>query len=114
MQKYDIINALITKNKYAKYLEICTPNSGLRFGYIDRKPLRWRHRLVYRCPAGFDDGLEITFRSQDESIGQLLDPALPYDLIFVDSFHTLECSLSDLMLALDLLRPGGTIVVNDC
>lgn len=114
MQKFEIVNALIAKNGYDKYLEISTPSTGFRFSRIDRTALRWRHRLVYRCPRTYLDGSEITFRSEDEEIRHLLDPALPYDIIFVDPFHTFECSLRDLQSALAMLQPGGAIVVHDC
>jgi hypothetical protein len=114
MRKYDIVNALIAKNRYTRYLEICTPSTGLQFSRIDRSQLRWCHRLLYRCPEGFRDNCEITFRSEDEHVGHLLDPALGYDVILVDSFHTFECSMRDLKLALGVLRPGGAIVVHDC
>lgn len=114
MQKYEIVNALIAKNGYSKYLEICTPSTGLRFSRIDPTPLLWRHRLVYRCPASFTDGSEISFRSNDEEIAHLLDSTLPYDIVFVDAYHTFDCSLRDLQSALSMLRPGGAIVVHDC
>jgi hypothetical protein len=114
MQKYEIVNALIARNSYGRYLEICTPSTGFRFSRIDRTHLHWCHRLMYRCPPGFTDGSEITFRSGDEHIGHLLDPALPYDLIFLDPHHTFECSMRDLQSALAMLRPQGAIVVHDC
>jgi len=112
MRKYDIVNALIATNGYTRYLEICTPTTGFHFSRIRR--IHCRHRLIYRCRPGFRDGSEITLRSADDQINHLLDPALPYDLIFLDSYHTFECSLRDLESALALLRPGGAIVVHDC
>jgi hypothetical protein len=114
MRKYEIVNALITRNRYHRYLEICTPTTGFRFSHIHRSGLHWRHRLMYRCPPSFQDGSEITFRSADDRISHLLDPALPYDLIFLDPHHTFECSMRDLQAALAMLRPEGTIVVHDC
>jgi len=114
MRKFDIVNALIAKNRYTKYLEICTPSTGLRFSRVDESVLCWRHRLLYRCPAGYRDGAEITFRSEGDEISHLLDQAMAYDLIFVDPYHTFECSMRDLQTALKMLRPGGTIVVHDC
>lgn len=114
MRKYEIVNALIAANAYTRYLEICTPIAGQRFSRIDRGRLRCRHRLMYRCPPNFQDGSEITFRSADNRISHLLDPALPYDLIFIDAHHTLDCSLRDLQTALEMLSPEGAIVVHDC
>lgn len=114
MRKYEIVNALIVRHRYRRYLEICTPSTGLRFSQIQQPRLHWCHRLMYRCPPRFQDGSEITFRSADDQISHLLDPALPYDIIFVDPHHTFECSMRDLQSALAMLRPEGTIVVHDC
>jgi hypothetical protein len=114
MRKYEIVNILIAKNGYRRYLEIGTPLAGFRFSRIDRAQLNLCHRLMYRCPEGFHDGSEITFRSEDERISHLLNPAMSYDLIFIDAHHTLECSLRDLQAALEMLSPGGTIVAHDC
>ncbi len=114
MQKFEIVNALIAHRRYRSYLEICTPLTGFRFARVDRSRLKRCHRIMYNSPPEFDDGHEITFRSEDEHVGDLLDPAARYDLIFVDPHHTFECSLRDLNLASHLLEPGGTIVVHDC
>jgi hypothetical protein len=114
MRKYEIVNTLIAKNRYRRYLEIGTPLAGFRFSRIDRTNLSLCHRLMYRCPASFQDGAEITFRSQDDRISQLINPAMSYDLIFIDAHHTLECSLRDLQAALDMLSPEGAIVAHDC
>lgn len=114
MQKFGIVNALIARHHYRRYLEICTPLTGFRFARVNCSRLKRCHRLIYNCPPEFHDGHEITFRSKDEHVGHLLDPATHYDLIFVDPYHTFECSLRDLKLASALLEPGGTIVVHDC
>ncbi len=37
-----------------------------------------------------------------------------YDLVFVDPYHSYECSSSDLTAAFTLLRPGGIMVIHDC
>lgn len=114
MRKFEIVNALIARCGYRKYLEICTPTTGLLFGRVDRTRLQWKHRLVYRCPAEFNDGWEITFRSEHEQIGRSTTPAMRYDLIFIDPFHSFECSMRDLEFATDVLEPGGAIIVHDC
>jgi Methyltransferase domain len=116
MRKYEIVNTLIARNAYQTYLEICTAIAGQRFSRIDRGRLRHCHRLMYRCPTSFQDGSEITLRSTNDDISHLLkkDPAQPYDLIFIDAHHTLECSARDLQTALEMLSPAGAIVVHDC
>jgi hypothetical protein len=114
LQKYEIVNALVMKNGYESYLEICTTETGGRFWRIDRKRLRVCHRLLYRCPEEFADGEEITFRSAGDSIENLLDAGLKYDIVFLDSWHTFDCSMRDLETGLSVLREGGVMVVHDC
>jgi len=114
LQKYEIVNALVTKNGYESYLEICTSETGGRYWRIDKKRLRVCHRLLYRCPQEFADGEEITFRSADDSIENLLNAGLTYDVVFVDSWHTFDCSMRDLETGLSVLREGGVMVVHDC
>ena len=114
LQKYDIVNGLIGKNGYQTYLEICTAETGGQFYSITRRGLRIRHRLMYLCPQDFEDGEEITFRSCSEAIDSVLSKLLKYDVVFVDPWHTLECSRRDLETGLSVLREGGVMIVHDC
>jgi hypothetical protein len=114
LQKYDIINVLAKKNGHQSYLEICTTSTGGRFWKIDRKQLRVCHRLVYRCPEQFGDGDEITYRSADESIENLLPSHPWYDVVFVDPWHNFECSMRDLQAGLSVLQEDGVMIVHDC
>ena len=114
LQKYDMINALAKKNGYRSYLEICTTTTGGRFWKIDRKQLRICHRLLYRCPEQFADGDEITYRSASESIENLLPSGPWYDIVFVDPWHSFECSMRDLQAGLSVLREDGVMIVHDC
>lgn len=121
MEKYEIINALGRARTDPRYLEICTPTTGMRFTKVDPAIFPVRHRLLYRCPPIHHDGLEITFRTANETSHDLTralqaaDLATNgYDVIFVDPFHTYFAGITDLMGALCLLRPGGVLVVHDC
>lgn len=76
---------------------------------------------MYRCPAAFDDGLPITFRTESDGSQELIraihavQPETErYDIVFVDPWHTYRAGIADLHGALCLLRPGGIIVVHDC
>lgn len=63
--------------------------------------------------AGRSDGL---FTHEGDSTGQLkrlLGLGLTFDLIYVDGCHSYEYAKSDYELALKLLAPTGTIVVDD-
>jgi hypothetical protein len=116
--KVDLINELSAIYGYRKYLEICTPTTGGMYSGIDRARFSTCHRLMYRCPAEFNDGLPIDFRSSNLDISDCVKTIrareLKYDVILVDPFHEYEPSARDLREAVDLLNPAGTIIVHDC
>jgi hypothetical protein len=114
VKKFNLVNALIRRRSYRSYLEICTPLTGMTFHRVDKTSLHRSHRLMYRCPPGFSDGNEITFRSENDDIKGLLSLLGSYDIVFVDGWHTYECALRDLRAAFSKLSPGGAIVAHDC
>jgi len=116
--KADIINFWGGTRDYRTYLEICTPTTGGRYAEVDRSRYQTCHRLIYRCPVDFNDGMEIDFRSADlnidDCIKQIRAKNLHYDAVLIDAFHEYETSLRDLKMAIDLLSDGGTVLVHDC
>jgi hypothetical protein len=116
--KTDIINYLADARGYRSYLELCTSVTGNCYAAVEHSKFEVCHRLMYRCPDDFDDGLKIDFRSTDldvtECVRQIELDARRYDVVLVDGFHFYETASRDLALALDLLAVGGTIVVHDC
>lgn len=116
--KADLINEMSTIHGYRTYLEICTPTTGNIYGAVDRARYPTCHRLIYRCPAEFDDGMPIDFRSSNlditECVNFIRTRELEYDVILVDPFHEYEPSARDLKEAVNLLNPTGTIIVHDC
>src|SRR5450759_1992585 len=88
------------------------------YGAIDRARYSICHRLMYRCPAEFNDGLPIDFRSSNLDISECAKAVrageLKYDVILVDPFHEYEPSARDLSEAVNLLSSAGTIIVHDC
>ena len=116
--KVDLINELSAIHGYRKYLEICTPTTGNMYGAIDRARYSTCHRLMYRCPAEFNDGLPIDFRSSNLDISECVNAVrageLKYDVILVDPFHEYKPSARDLRGAINLLSSTGTIIVHDC
>src|ERR1017187_10832607 len=119
MTKYEIVNLLFRQYGLKSYLEICTPTIGLTYAMIDANQLVDRQRLVYNCPRKFNDGLECAFRTTAPSSHQLVLDILrnrrgAYDIVFVDPLHTYRATMTDLLGAFCLVRPGGVIVVNDC
>ncbi len=116
--KVEIIHHLSEINGYKNYLEVVTPSTGLAYANIDRSRFETCHRLMYRCPEGFDDGMEIDFRTNELDISkcvkEIKHQRTLYDIILIDSWHEYETSFRDLKDAFDLVRVGGSLVVHDC
>ena len=116
--KTDLINELAAVHGYRSYLEICTPTTGRLYATVDRDRYTTCHRLMYRCPDKFDDGLPIDFRTSGLDIERHLRVIRAverkYDVILVDPFHEYETTIRDLREACELLQPNGTILVHDC
>jgi hypothetical protein len=115
--KVEIVNHLAQIHGFRRYLEICTPTTGLKFADIDRARLS-AHRLMYHCPPGYSDGLAIDFQSGDADISSCLREIesgnLRYDIVLVDPYHEYDTSLRDLVAAFGLIEAGGFLVVHDC
>ena len=118
LSKTEIVNALTRKHGFSSYLEISTGKTGNHFAGVDRTQLTTCHRLVYRCPDDYSDGLEIDFRTRGVGISPFFDEVrhrgTTYDIVLVASSHTYECSMRDLSYALSALGDGGVLVVHDC
>ncbi len=116
--KSELINWLGWQRRLGRYLEVATRTTGLQFARISPRVFATIHRAMYRLPPDYDDGMPITWRTESEDSRTILEPLLGlpdrYDIIFVDSFHTYDCSRRDLELALTLLAPEGILVVHDC
>lgn len=118
MLKTEIINRLGAKHGLTRYLEICTPTTGTRYGEVDRRQFTIRRRLMYRWCPEVSDGFKIDYPVLGEAIepviADLHGQGLRYDVILVDPWHGYETSLRDMRLALSLLSEGGLLVVHDC
>jgi hypothetical protein len=118
LSKTEIVNALARKRGFSSYLEISTGKTGNHFADVDRTRFTTCHRLMYRCPDDYSDGLKIDFRTRGVGISPFFDEVrhrgTKYDIMLVDSSHTYECSMRDLSYALSALVDGGILVVHDC
>jgi hypothetical protein len=116
--KTNIIHFLSDLNDYSSYLEICTPTTGVLYHKIDRARFKRCHRLMYRCPGSYDDGMDVNFRSSDMRTKDLFETiqalGFRYDIVLVDPFHTYDISYRDLVDALGIITDRGTVVVHDC
>jgi hypothetical protein len=119
MLKSTVCNLIGAKYGYRSYLEISTPTTGWQDHLIDKDQFTHRELLVYALPSDRHDKPGTTYRTSLTTSSKLVRAILashrePYDLVFVDPHHTYENSYEDLIGALELVRPGGTIVVHDC
>ena len=121
LTKIEITNRLGRRYDYRSLLEICCTSTGFTGGGFDLDQFTCYQRLVYRCSDDFDDGAPIAFRtsagSSHEVTQRLMSeraPANLFDVVFVDSYHTYENSMTDLLGAFALIRSGGAVVVHDC
>lgn len=116
--KYEVVNAISRRFGYTSYLEICTPLTGFTYSLVDREQLTRRMRLMYACPPDYADGEPIDLRTEAESgeslLSGLMQAGRRFDLVFIDPAHSYANSICDLTFGLQLIRPGGTVVVHDC
>jgi len=96
----DIINFLIKKNKYKKYLEIgCDYNLNFNRINIDTK-------------VGIDPVRGGTLKmTSDDFFKQNKET---FDIIFIDGLHYADQVYKDIINSIKILNKNGTIVVHDC
>ncbi len=102
MFRFDIINQLIQKRRYKRYLEI-----GVEGGDAVR---------AVRCELkhGVDPASKnATFQVPSDEFFGIIRPDLKYDCIFVDGLHTEDQTMRDIENSLAHLSAGGVIVVHD-
>lgn len=114
--RWDIINALIQKNNYTRYLEIGY-YKGWSFDQIkcrnktavDPNPCKTAEQE--RWPYGVTGHLN---KMTSDDYFRVIIPEATYDVIFIDGLHEAEQVYRDIQNSLKHLSPNGTIVLHDC
>jgi predicted O-methyltransferase YrrM len=103
MKRTDIINHLIKKNNYKRYLEIGVrdPESNLNLISIEHKD-------------GVDPAGNCNFPITSDDFFEQLDENVTYDIIFIDGLHLDYQVEKDITNSLKHLSEDGTIVMHDC
>ena len=100
MHKAGIVNRLAAVHGYRHYLELCTRSTGRQYAEIDRSLFTTCKRLMYRCPDGPRDGMEVDYLSSDLDISECLDAIrrdnLIFDIALIDPFHEYGTSWRDI------------------
>ena len=98
----DLINYLIVKNNYKKYLEI---------GVAGGDNLRL---IVAESKAGVDPSPSAPCEYHMTSDDFFKNNQETFDIVFIDGLHLHEQVLKDIENSLNCLNPGGIIVMHDC
>jgi len=107
-ERDEIINRLIKKYNYKKYLEIGVAFGG-NFKSID---IEFKE-CVDPSP---DDNFKVTYQMTSDEFFEKIAPTLnyKYDIIFIDGLHEFQQVDKDLQNSLQYLNENGTIVLHDC
>jgi hypothetical protein len=103
--RWDIINQLVSKNGYNRYLEIGVQDANSNYNKI---------QVEYKQAVDpMQRNLEHFVGTSDAYFAQL-PPEEMFDIIFIDGLHHSDQVLRDIDNSLLHLIEGGTIVVHDC
>jgi hypothetical protein len=103
MKRTDIINHLIKKNNYKRYLEI-----GVR------NPDENLNKITVEHKDGVDPAGNCNYPIPSDDFFNQLDIDVKYDIIFIDGLHLGYQVEQDITNSLKHLNQGGTIVMHDC
>ena len=103
MKRTDIINHLIKKNDYKRYLEI-----GVR------NPDENLNKIIVEHKDGVDPAGNCNYPIPSDDFFNQLDVDVKYDIIFIDGLHLDYQVEQDIINSLKHLNEGGTIVMHDC
>jgi len=103
MKRTDIINHLIKKNDYKRYLEI-----GVR------NPDENLNKIIVDHKDGVDPAGNCNYPIPSDDFFNQLDGDVKYDIIFIDGLHLDYQVERDITNSLKHLNEGGTIVMHDC
>lgn len=125
MNRLSLLQDLVEKNGYERFLEIGT-HKGKTF-----LPLNCKYKIavdpsfrfsipyflkqLYRNPTNIRNRyFQMTSDKFFDKKSSYLEKTGKLDLIFIDGLHTFEASLKDVLNSLQYLDPKGTIVLHDC
>jgi hypothetical protein len=112
MYRWDIINFLIAKYRYSRYLEIGVAGGDT----FSRVQCQIKHSVDPESPfpATHKMTSDQFFAGRKTDTPPISDKQFAYDIIFVDGLHLEEQVLRDVNNSLAALSDNGTIVIHDC
>jgi len=110
----EIINFIISKkNNQTKYLEIGVRNRKDNFNLINSK---YKYSVDPAVNLIEENHFQITSDTFFNNLkkGDLLDPEIKFDLIFIDGLHLAEQVDRDIENSLKYIKDDGYILLHDC
>ncbi len=98
--RWDLIQYLISKNKYSDYLEIG----------CDQDQLFSKIKIENKIGVDPYSGGNVRKTSDDF----FKDNKEKFDIVFIDGLHTYNQVKKDILNSLDCLKEGGIVLVHDC
>lgn len=107
VNRYDVINQLIQKYNYKRYLEIGI-HIGETFKYVN---IESKEGIDPNSPYP-----DVKYRMTSDDFFGKVAPTLnyKYDIIFIDGLHEFSQVSKDVANSLKYLAEGGTVVMHDC
>ena len=109
MKRYELINKLISKFEYKRYLEIGL-NNGECF-----KNIQCIDKTSIDPAQGFYFNSKPTYKMTSDTYFETVAHKLSlFDIVFIDGLHHSDQVEKDLYNSLKYLNPGGSVVLHDC
>lgn len=108
MTRFDIINYLIKKNNYSRYLEIGTQADEC----LSKVKCKHKVGLDPNPIEHKEENSNLFYKMESDSYFCKVQDT--FDIIFIDGFHECVQTFKDVMNSLNRLSEGGTIIVHDC
>ena len=105
IKRSEVINKIINRFNFSKYLEIGVYHPKLNFDLIN---------------TNFKDGVDpeprrpVSYEMTSDEFFEKHSTNKKYDIIFIDGLHTYEQTYKDVINSINLLNEGGVIVMHDC
>lgn len=121
MNRTDVIQRIIDKNKAKTYLEIGVADGtnffpirarqkiavDPNFTFLKKHRIKWTLKNLYNVTAKYNESSSDSYFARKKSTDRL-------DVVFIDGLHTYEQSLKDVINSLINLNETGVIVIHDC